>query len=250
MSCDFNSELIGAYHDGELDPAQKAAVEEHLKVCASCAALLEQMRSLSRRARDPGLYYEAPAYLEARIRGALRAELPKELPHRAQASGSFWKWAALAACLALAAGLLWNTRGNSAQKTIADAVVASHIRSLLATHLFDVPSEDRHTVKPWFDGKIDFSPDVKDLASSGFRLVGGRLDYLQSRPVAALVFQRRLHVINLFVWPSDEGAVKPGVIGSQQGYNVVHWNTAGMTYWAVADIPAAELQQFGELYQK
>ena len=246
MNCDFDSELIGAYHDGELDPAQRAEVEGHLQGCASCAASLEGMRSLSTRARAAGVYHEPPAYLEARVRGALR----KEVPVRAQASGSFWKWAALAACLALAAGLLWNTRGNSAQKTIADAVVASHIRSLLATHLFDVPSEDRHTVKPWFDGKIDFSPDVKDLASSGFRLVGGRLDYLQNRPVAALVFQRRLHVINLFVWPSGEGAAKPAVIGSQQGYNVVHWNTTGMTYWAVADIPAAELEQFGELYQK
>jgi len=137
---------------------------------------------------------------------------------------------------------------SSARSAIADAVVSSHIRSLLATHLFDVPSTDRHTVKPWFDGKLDFSPDVKDLAPQGFRLAGGRLDYLDGRPVAALVFQRRLHVINLFVWPSAEGSARPAAAASEHGYNVVHWSAGGMTYWAVADIPVAELEQFGQLY--
>ncbi len=246
----FSEEILGAYHDNELDPVRRAEVRAHTESCEQCTEFLGRLRRLGRAAREPGLYYETPAYLESRIRAGLREQIPARA---ARASGSFWKWTALAACAVLAVGLFWSLAGSrtrsSGEKTIADAVVASHIRSLLAAHLFDVPSEDRHTVKPWFDGKIDFSPDVKDLAAKGFRLTGGRLDYLQNRAVAALVYQRRLHVINLFIWPSGGPATKAAVVPGQQGYNIVHWTAGGMTYWAVADIPASELQQFAQLYQ-
>jgi anti-sigma factor RsiW len=209
------------------------------------------MRAISRNARDPELYYGAPPYLESRIRAALRERKSPVISFR---KPSYWRWAAAVACLILAAGLAWNLiaprLAKTSQQTIADAVVSNHIRSLLAAHLFDVPSTDRHTVKPWFDGKLDFSPDVKDLADQGFRLTGGRLDYLDGRAVAALVFQRSLHVINLFESPSTEASGKPGVVqpGRQNGYNVVHWVSGGMSYWAVADIPVEELEEFGRIY--
>jgi anti-sigma factor RsiW len=250
MTCEFNEELIGGYHDGELDPVQSAEVAAHLETCPECSALLERLRDLSRTAREPALYYEAPAYLEARVRASLGESVRKS----ASPAPQIWRWVGIAAALALAAGLIWSVTGlrgrGAGQKQIADAVVSSHIRSLLATHLFDVPSTDRHTVKPWFDGKLDFSPDVKDLASDGFRLAGGRLDYVDGRQVAALVYQRRLHVVNLFVWPSSEAPSGPSTVAPQHGYNVVHWNAGGMAFWAVADIPSAELEQFGQLYEK
>lgn len=248
MTCGFDKDLVSAYHDGELDAGQSALVEAHLEGCPSCAAWLERLRDLSRTAREPALHYDAPAYLEGRIREAVRENVREmRRPHYA-----YWRWAAVAAGLVLAAGLVWGLIGYrtraASERAIGEAVVSNHIRSLLATHLFDVPSTDRHTVKPWFDGKLDFSPDVRDLAPQGFRLAGGRLDYLDGRTVAALVFQRRLHVINLFVWPSGAAPARPAPVVSEHGYNVVHWAADGMTYWAVADIPATELEEFGRLY--
>ncbi len=258
MTCEIVGGLLSAFHDGELDSVQNAEVTLHLVDCASCSGALERMRAISMAARDPGLYYGAPPYLEARVRAALReAPREKKSPVVAFRKPVFWQWAGVAACVVLAACLAWNLIGmrtaGFSQRAIADAVVSNHIRSLLATHLFDVPSEDRHTVKPWFDGKLDFSPEVKDLAGQGFRLTGGRLDYLDGRAVAALVFQRRLHVVNLFVWPSSEATAKPSVVqpDGQHGYNVVHWVAGGMTYWAVADIPIVEVrEEFGHLYSQ
>ncbi len=132
---------------------------------------------------------------------------------------------------------------------IAQNVLSNHIRSLIGTHLLDVPSSDRHTVKPWFNGKLDFSPEVKDFASQGFPLIGGRLDYLTDRTVAALIYGRRQHVINLFTWPADSSPVKESFF-SRNGYNVVHWTHGAMTCWAVSDIATPELVQFKQLYEK
>jgi anti-sigma factor RsiW len=154
--------------------------------------------------------------------------------------------AVVAACLALVAAVVFRfapgVSRTSHSDLVAQEVLASHVRSLMASHLTDVPSSDQHTVKPWFDGKLDFSPPVQDLSSKGFPLVGGRLDYLVGRPVAALVYQRQRHFINLFIWPSSNNSREEVMM--QQGYNIHHWAESNMTYWTVSDLNNSELEEF------
>jgi anti-sigma factor RsiW len=162
-------------------------------------------------------------------------------------------WLAIAASLLLA-GVSWFAGrpmlGTSLNDPIAQQVVASHVRALLVDHLMDVVSSDRHTVKPWFAGKLDFAPVVVDLSAEGFPLIGGRLDYLEHRPVAAVVYQRRQHVINLFVWPSERPTDDDLQVETYHGYQVVRWNQAGATYWAISDLNASELRQFSHLVRE
>jgi len=164
-----------------------------------------------------------------------------------------WSWLALAASLALVAVLIWTFVRTSSvypkDDLLAQEVIASHVRSLMANHLTDIPSSDRHTVKPWFNGKLDFSPEVQDLNAQGFPLIGGRLDYLDNRPVAALVYQRRQHFINLFIWPSTHDADRTRKPLMRQGYHLCYWTEGGMTYWAISDLNNAELQEFVQLMQ-
>ncbi|MBO0727073.1 MAG: anti-sigma factor, partial [Blastocatellia bacterium] len=138
---------------------------------------------------------------------------------------------------------------HPANDLLTQEVVSSHVRSLMASHLTDVSSSDQHTVKPWFNGKLDFSPPVKDLTDRGFPLVGGRLDYLNNQPVAALVYRRQLHFINLFIWPSTSAGDVEERPEARQGYHLIHWTMAGMTYWAVSDLNAGELQEFVRILQ-
>jgi len=158
---------------------------------------------------------------------------------------------ALAATIAVMLGLVFLNQGGmfdrSRGNALAQDVISSHVRSLLATHLLDVPSTDQHTVKPWFDGKLKFSPPVRDFADQGFRLIGGRLDYINGREVAALVYQRRLHIINLFIWPLESGRTTAAESFATNGYNVLHWERDGFAFWAVSDVSAGDLTAFAGL---
>lgn len=254
MSCQENSALIHGYLDGELDLVSTLGVEDHLRECATCAQTYRSLQTLRSAVRGGGLYFQPASDLAERLDSALQeaagAGRPVPASTREAAKGPRrWTWramAALAACLAfVAVGVFRFAPGVSRHShgdLVAQEVLASHVRSLMANHLTDVPSSDQHTVKPWFNGKLDFSPPVRDLSAQGFPLVGGRLDYLEGRPVAALVYQRRKHFINLFVWPSSADSGKQVVM--QQGYNMHHWAESGMIYWAVSDLNNSELEEF------
>jgi anti-sigma factor RsiW len=249
MTCSSSQHSIEAYLDGELAMSELAEVREHIDSCASCAALYRRLEKLRSDLRAQAPRYTAPLHLQQRIHVALQKAAKNEAPRRALP----WNWAAVAATVLLCASLGWNLallRSRSpAGDSLAQEVLSSHVRSLIGTHLVDVPSSDQHTVRPWFNGKLDFSPEVKDFASQGFRLVGGRVDYLGDRAVAALIFQRRQHFINLFTWPSSSPAPNEQSEVKRSGYNILHWTKDGMTYWAVSDLQRAELDQFAQIYK-
>ena len=248
MTC--SRDLIEAYLDQELDPGLSASLEEHLASCQACSETYSRLLAQKTAIRKSAPYYMAPSHLERSVRDALRQAAAGE--PRAAAVNPAWRWLAIAATLLLAISFAWNLRprsGTAESELVAQNVLSDHIRSLIGTHLLDVLSTDRHTVKPWFNGKLDFSPEVKDLAVQGFPLLGGRLDYLRDRPVAALVYGRRQHVINLFTWPGDSGSVAESRF-ARNGYTAIHWSHGPMTFWAVSDIAPAELEQFRNLYQQ
>ncbi|MGC9946517.1 MAG: anti-sigma factor [Bryobacteraceae bacterium] len=243
MTCAPVKSLLEPYLDEELDAVQRAQVAEHLAACGSCAEMHARLLELRTAIRAHAPYYRAPASLPQRIRFSLRqANRPAAGP---------WRRIAIAAAILLSASAAWNVAlfrwHTSHADLIAQNVLSSHVRSLMGAHLLDVPSSDRHTVKPWFNGKLDFSPNVRDLAAQGFPLIGGRMDYVDDRPVAVLVYQRRQHVVNLFTWPA---AASAGKEFSRNGYQAAGWNTGGMAYWAISDIGAAELRQFESLYKQ
>ena len=241
MKCESASGLVEPYLDDELDPALKAQVEEHLTVCRSCAETHARLLRLRTAIRTHATYFTAPAHLRDRIRNTL--------PRTSPAGSRFWRFAAVAAFVLLAASLAWNLalwRSHASQPdSIAQQVVASHIRSLIGTHLLDVTSTDQHTVKPWFNGKLDFSPEVRDFSPQGFPLMGGRVDYLSGRPAAALVYGRRQHIINVFTWPSASPEREVNL--TWNGYHAVGWSSKGMIWWAVSDLNPSELRQFVNL---
>lgn len=240
--------LVQADIDGELAPAEAARLGAHLEVCSSCAALHADLAALSTRLRDAALYHAAPPALVAAVRATLAGQARPSVsawrarPWRMRLAAPFGAGFAVAACVAL---LLVPPRGGGLPAVLVD----SHIRALQPGHLLDVVSTDQHTVKPWFDGRLDFAPPVKDLAAAGFPLAGGRLDYLQGRPVAALVYKRRQHDVDLYVWP-DNGGLAPGLSTAERsGYNVVRWARDGMAFSAVSDLGARELAEFAGSWQ-
>jgi anti-sigma factor RsiW len=253
MSCELRRRYVPGYLDGELDLVRTIEMEAHLKGCPDCAQELESLKALRTALQGSSLAYAAPAALRERIQSSLRASSGADV-HESKfkwPSFHFWQLAGAFALLALISisGWQWTARFRtpSSDQRIAAEVFSSHVRSLEGNHLMDVISTDQHTVKPWFDGKLDFSPPVEDLASDGFPLVGGRLDYLEGREVAALIYQRRKHLINVFVWPDAAGLSAAGAVESRQGYNIMRWSRGGFQFWAVSDVAAPDLTQFVRL---
>jgi anti-sigma factor RsiW len=247
VNCQETQGLLDAYVDGELDLVHTLAIEEHLQDCQVCTRLYKNRVGLHTTMSSGALRYQAPPRLAMQVQRTVRAASRAEAPARQVP----WRWLSLAASFVLVALVTWGM-ARSVPRTPTEAsvtqdLVASHIRSLMVDHLTDVGSSDQHTVKPWFDGKLDFAPQVKDLTQSGFPLVWGRLDYIVARPVAALVYGRRQHYINVFVWPTSAGLDSGQGPTTRQGYNMVSWMEGGLTYWAVSDTEMSDLIEFARL---
>jgi anti-sigma factor RsiW len=250
VTCEDARPLVNAYVDRELDVVKSLEIEAHLNGCAACAREEASLRALHSMFGNSysSLYHEAPARLERQVRVALREARRTESRRGFALRRYSWVGAAAAAVLFLAI-IVKDVLppGSSAGEATAREVVNEHLRSLTGNHLTDVLSSNQHTVKPWFDGRLNFTPPVKDLGPEGFPLVGGRLDYLDNRPVAALVYRRRQHIINLFIAPAEHAGDARPTGQVRAGYNIVHWTKSGMTYWAVSSLSAAELAKFAQL---
>ena len=240
---------LDAYLDGELAAVDARELEAHVAECPECARLRDGRLALRAAisARIPA--FQAPDELRGRVRAALKAAARARAPYRLSLQG-LWRPLALAASLGVVALGSWNLALRRERgETLADDVLASHIRSLMPGHLTDVLSSDQHTVKPWFNGKLDFSPPVYDFAARGYPLLGGRLDYADGRGVAALAYGRRQHLINVFLWPATRGPSGAAMTRDRQGYHLLHWTTPDYTYWVVSDLGPAELHDFAHLVQ-
>jgi anti-sigma factor RsiW len=247
VDCPRAEELLDAYLDGELDLVRSLEVERHLSDCKACTASLADLRALQTAVQTAPLRYAPSEDLEYRVRQAFRrASRPRfRGVTMLVASCAAILLAVLASWLVVTSG--WLGTGFDPQgREVAEA----HVRSLLAAHRTDVGSSDRHTVKPWFVGKLDYAPPVPDLTAGGFKLIGGRLDYVEDRPVSCLVYERRQHVINLFVWPSPSATEVDLTHLEKKGYNLYHWEHGGMTWWAVSDLNANELRSFACLVRE
>ena len=253
MSCELPRTMIHGYLDGELDAVRAAEFERHLEQCPECVTALESQESLRSSLQRAELYEKAPAELRQKVLSSLRpaaGPIPFVAPRRRAAVA---QWLAIAAVLLLLLYSGWRLFSGLGQKNnqtaLAAQIVDAHLRSLEPGHLTDVISTDQHTVKPWFDGKLDFAPPVQDFAADGFPLTGGRLDVVGGRTVAALVYGRRKHFVNVFIWPSSNPDAAPSS-GAQQGYHWITWQKNGMAYWAVSDTAAADLDELQRLLSR
>ena len=250
MTCLSVQPLLEALLDGELDPNQQARILEHLEVCSSCSSERQKLERLSASIREQAFHYRTPDSLRQKIIGSLHVgEVSKPVWPGAVLG---WKWLAAAACvvtvLSLSANFaLLQSRQRTEDQLVAEAVFSGHMRSLLGTHLFDIPSSDRHTVKPWFAGHADVSPVVADFEPQGYRLMGGRTDYLDRQRSAVVVYQHGAHVINVFSW-ADDGRGLPSDV-SRNGYHFVFWKSGNLDYCAVSDTARDELLSLVRLLQ-
>ena len=238
MNCEETQALLSAYVDGELDLVRSLEIEKHIETCPACALTVRNQQTLGAALRADSLYYRPPQHIEERVRAAMRSQTRTKRIN--------WPILAVAASLLLA-GVFVDRMVRFAsrpapQTLVAQEVLDSHLRSLMPGHLADVQSSDRHTVKPWFSGKLDFSPPVADFAAEGFPLTGGRLDSVNGRTVAVLVYQRHQHLINAYVWPSPNSANSSVTATTLQGYNILHWTHAGLEWWLASDLNTQELE--------
>ncbi|HSS15702.1 MAG TPA: anti-sigma factor [Candidatus Dormibacteraeota bacterium] len=270
MNCEEATKLMDGYLDGELDPMTSQKIEQHLRDCRKCQQAYEAHTALAHAISRGAPYHKAPAELRQRVQSSLRdavgvsASRGAARENRASLTSRWakrrpvlpeipWNWLALAAAIILAAiiasSFLPRLRPPTSDQFLATQLIASHVRSLMADHLTDVASSDQHTVKPWLDTKLDFAPPVVDLSSEGFPLIGGRLDYLDNRPVAALVYGRRKHFINLFVWPAASDEAKAPKTITREGYQLLHWADSDFNYWAVSDVNVNDIQLFKQQFE-
>jgi anti-sigma factor RsiW len=251
MSMDDHSSwstMLHGYVDGELDSIHVAEFEAHLATCADCRTELARVEAMRALLARPDVKFRAPEDVRRQVIAALNHE-----PRSARPGESSWRrilrltgqWSLVPSMAALAASLFLFFNVPNTEIGLQDQIVSNHVRSLLADHLADVMTSDRHTVKPWFAGKIDFSPPVFDLKSVGFPLVGGRVDYLDGKVVAALVYRRGGHVINLFIWPD---ATQADRVATHEGYNIREWSSGGLVFWAISDTEAGEVEKFHERF--
>ncbi len=244
MTCDEVRPLLNARMDDEVDPVQRAALDSHVETCSSCTAELDELRSMRHAVREEMPYYKAPLDLRNQVRNTLRGA--EYLDHRTHRTA--WRvWGAVAAtvvfCALATAPFLVNARNR--RELIAEELLSAHQRALIGRSV-DVVSSDQHTVKPWFNGKLPFSPPVTDLRAEGFPLEGGRVDYAGDQPVAALVYSRRLHRIDVFVGPSA-GRKTPPAHFERDGFNEISWEKDSFLFTAVSDLNDTELTAFANL---
>jgi len=252
VTCELSQSLLHGYLDGELDALRAEEFERHLEACSQCIAQLEEQESLRASLQSAQLYERAPAGLSTKIKRQIASK---------ESDGqwswvSIWQWiGASAAIVVLVAvtfvGGQWILAGRSGSEHAAlTEVIDAHVRSLQPGHLADVASTDQHTVKPWFAGKLDYVPPVRDLAENGFPLMGGRLDVLNGRSVAVLIYGRRKHVVNVFVWPESQRASPLPAAGTRNGYQWIYSHAHGMEFCAISDVSAADLHDLSELLQE
>jgi anti-sigma factor RsiW len=249
MNCtEFNAQLH-AYVDGELDVMRSLEMEKHAKDCAACAAKLAALKSLHTALAEGELAYHAPASLRNQVRQMAPAAGGQAGPRLAHLQ---WLWKLFAVGATAVAVLLLFLRPagifqNGTNDDLISEAVSCHVRSLMPGHLTDVLSSDQHTVKPWFDGKLDFAPDVRDFAPQNYPLVGGRLDYLDGRTVAALVYRHNKHLINVFIWPVANGSNSGEQMASDNGYIVIRREWGGFHYYLVSDMDESGMEQLAGL---
>jgi anti-sigma factor RsiW len=246
MNCAESRVLLHAHADDELDVAHSLELERHLKTCAACAGENKSLRALKAALRQPSLLHQAPDSLRRELRRMTVA--PRDEAQPRFNAMLLWKFLAFGAAAVALLAIVLRPGGISERDEMLNEVVSSHVRSLMVQHLTDVASTDQHTVKPWFDGKLDFAPQVKDFAPQGFPLVGGRLDYLRGRAVAALVYQRNKHFINVFMWPTPITGDGKSVTEIRRGYSVINRETGGFHYCLVSDLNEKELEELARLF--
>jgi len=240
-ACADQNLLLGALVDGELDAANTALIEAHVTRCDSCREELERLQAVRKLMATDGVRHNAPDSLHRRIAG-----LPELSPSRAPTHRlPYWLVPGVAGALAASLAMI-TLIPPQAQSVIDQQLISSHVRSLQPGHLTDVQTTNQHIVKPWFNGKIDFAPPVPELANQGFPLIGGRLDSIDGKTVAAIVYKRRLHTVNLFVWPNASEAERSSV---EDGFVLTEWSDGGLRFAAVSDIPAEELRQFERIFR-